>query len=504
MKIFIIATVLGLPFNLHAQFFNRIICIDEIIFDDDFFDLQVGPIPVGCEVIDCCEGCPGPGIMNVEVLYNSNAIEEIQIEQVQEMRPFADTKQRKPNKQMLVAPKKALKFEAKSSSFKNPNYIQPSLRLSKADIKNMRARLEKNPDEPIYADLEINQYSGAFRVNRFRHTIRLFLCFESNPARSDNIRLTNNTSDDNAAIMVDSRISSGCSNDRFFRTNDRISVENQLAITTCPGETIVFSDDNAVARTTADVWTNANSDTQTVDLQPRVQTTTSVWIVDNNAVQRALLTNQAVNELIVGDAFLNTNHCGIDINTNVNFNQVANNAAVTTITNALINTLNTNCGGLAPIQNNPNFFNAGQINVYYVNANLPGARAFACNGNNIIAVGAGATPESLVHEYGHLFGLGHAHPDNVNAAFAIDVTGDGVNDGVDFDGDGAVDFTNNNIMFGGAVGRTGFTEGQAHRMNFNTNSNLNTLNFRNGVTRNCQDQTINNQCPWIATDVPNN
>src|SRR6266545_7225842 len=49
---------------------------------DDFIRIPVPPlepIPVGCEIIDCCPGCPGPGVIDWRIRVEGNPVEALEV-----------------------------------------------------------------------------------------------------------------------------------------------------------------------------------------------------------------------------------------------------------------------------------------------------------------------------------------------------------------------------------------------------------------------------------------
>jgi hypothetical protein len=131
------------------------------------------------------------------------------------------------------------------------------------------------------------------------------------------------------------------------------------------------------------------------------------------------------------------------------------------------------CGGtwLNNLQTS-NFYQAGRLNVYYVDGAFTALNCIY--DRNVSVVGTQANNQSLAHEFGHAFSLGHTN--NIAS------------------------IPNTNVMHGGGAGRTNFTEAQCFRCNVNTTSVLNTNGVRTGPTRNCPDGTSSDRCPDLALD----
>src|SRR5262245_18136604 len=90
------------------------------------------------------------------------------------------------------------------------------------------------------------QTMAGFVVNRFSLRYTLIWCFPP-PLPQDRIRLTNNTSADNAVILTDYRTLAGCQNDLIHRTATTVGIGNALTNGACNSEVSVFSDDNAMS-----------------------------------------------------------------------------------------------------------------------------------------------------------------------------------------------------------------------------------------------------------------
>jgi hypothetical protein len=145
-------------------------------------------------------------------------------------------------------------------------------------------------------------------------------------------------------------------------------------------------------------------------------------------------------------------------------------------------------------------FAPGQINVYYIGdvkreepppgGGTDSVRGAMCglvlssppgdaNWNTILVSTLYKDAETLAHEIGHAFSLGHA-----NLVSGMPAT---------------------NVMYGTGMGRNSFTEGQCFRVNVNKNSALNLNGVRTGPMRMCADGTTSPTCPPLTLDVdPNN
>lgn len=285
----------------------------------------------------------------------------------------------------------------------------------------------------------------------------------------DWVALLNNAGNDDAVVLVDGQRTWHCADDEVWRGRSLIDVGDIRAQGSCNDEMAVFSTGDAFQfLSPAPGWTNSLRDFVVADLTPDLlQAPVTVWLLGPN------LQTRAQTDINRADAVYNTSRCGVAFNTNFQNadNQNARNLVGTDDANMCNATWITGLTGSA-------FFTAGQVNVYYVNVALPAARGLNCTNNrNIIVVSTTADNESLAHEFGHSFTLGHSN--------------------------GVTGIATSNVMAGGGAGRTEFTEGQCFRMNLNTGSTLNTNQVRTGAVRNCPDGTTNHLCPPLNLDVPN-
>lgn len=289
--------------------------------------------------------------------------------------------------------------------------------------------------------------------------------------------LANNAGSDSAVMVIDGARGGVCVNDSIFRIADeQIVLGNWDAPGACNSEVIVFSDGDAVALDDPGGVFSTSYGTFTVDLTPnRISVPLLVWRADGISGAAA----PATTEIALADDLFDDNHAGARFT--ATYNNVGTSDS-TSINDVAIDVWNSGSCSVASITGNAAIYNSTQINVYYTNQAFTG---WHCGTSNIIMIGSLATPESLTHEIGHAFSLGHTNS-------------------VDYNGDGSLDFASNNIMVGGGSGRDHFSEGQGLRMSLNASSDLNGLGYRSGATRTCDDSAITDVCPWLALDaVPN-
>jgi hypothetical protein len=446
----------------------REICIEDFVFIDRI------RVPVGCEAIDCCPGCPGPEILDWRIRYSDDIFQSVDLafsnlpEGSEQKLSVSDGIKMKEKGVYSVISKEAVIKGLPGMAKGRPPVASVSIDMDEDAVKRMR-EAGTDQDRMEYT-VTIDQMLGPVIVNQFRVIYRFRIC-RPPVLRQDKVDLDNNTANDRAIVMLTGRRLTGCiGTDREFdNTTDVAFIGNMLSNGTCSTESVVFSDDNAmeiVSPTT--VWTDSTGDRLPVPLDPMVAMPVSIWLVRAGA-------GVAANNDINNATFLyNDNNAGITFQ--VNTQDVSNNAnAVNTITQ------NGRCSAanLNDIQGSA-FYTANALNVYYVTGAFTAAN---CTADRLaVYVGNNANAASLAHEFGHSFSL-----------FGTDATWGHTNT--------VPGFGNNNIMWGGGPGtRDHFSVGQVFRFNVDNDSSLNTTGARVGLTRDCPATTASMDCPALALD----
>lgn len=436
-------------------------------------------VPVGCEIVDCCPGCPGPGLLDWRIRVAGAPLEGVTLS-FDRLPPEIAAKLQVRGSATMVAPGTLRVGQGETlimglpgemgdrppvgqmqlafNKSWQPKLVAPQQRMSKA-------ALQDSADEGAI-DISIEQFLGNVRVNEYRlhYGLNFNLCPQP---LTDRIDINNNASNDVAVELVDARRASGCVNDEVRRGGDIIGMGSVLSNGTCRSEVAVFSDDDAMQLLeNVQAWTDPLGDTLPVDMTPdRLMAPVTVWVARASA--------QATAQADIDNANLLYNSNNVGIGFNVTFQDVTANQ------NAL-NTIGVGCANVVAVVNSA-FFNANRLNVYYVNGAFTGVN---CNfSRNVQYVGTTANNQTLAHEFGHSMSLDHT---NGNAAFPT-----------------------TNVMVGGGSGRTHFSEGQAFRLNAQCSSTINANAVRNGPVRNCADTIAGNvacpnadtHCPALALDV---
>lgn len=443
--------------------------------------------PVGCEVVDCCPGCPGPGIFEWRINVGANYLAgaELRFDKLD----ASNLKQLKLSGNAKLDGNRIVLGRGASRISGLPGNIGgaiPIVSLAPIADKDAAAKLKssvrpgtggKDPDAGSIKDsIAVRQFVGGFEVNRFRSRYFINTCFPP-PSPNDRIRAQNIVGGDNVVVMLDARTSAGaggCGNDQVLRTTSERNVGNLLASAGCNSEVAVFGANNAMSWQTAVAsWTNAAGDLHTAALQPVINAPVTVWIANAGAAA------QAVNDVANANLLFAQNKVGIQFTPTYN-NISGNDAAVATIGTA-------SCGAVGAIRGSA-WYTANRLNIYYVNGAFTGencARTAPVGDGNISYIGTLANIASLVHEIGHAFGLRPAG----SGGHTNTVAG----------------FGNNNIMWGGGPpGRNHFSLGQAFRMNTHTDiwggTMLITDGLRAGPGRACPPLTTSNICPALGLD----
>jgi len=455
---------------------STVLCIDEII------DLEPERswIPVGCEVVDCCPGCPGPPI-DWRINVRGDLLEAVVLkfenlapEQASQLGIKGTGRWEGTNLQVGKGETLISGFNVGGSSAL-PVAV-PRLVVNKEGVRRLQQTAAGEADagkSPADQDKDrgqmevlVEQMIGDYVVNEFRFIYRITRC--PRPVLpSDKIDLDNNTTNDSAVILLDGRTgSTTCADDTIFRGSDIIDVGSVLTNGACNSEVAVFSDDNAMQfLTPVNSWTDPTTDVLRVNMTPILHAPVTFWLVRAGELARA------TGDLANANLLYNSNNVGIAFDGT--FQDISGTAGAA-------NTIGTGCANIGAIAGSA-FFTPNRLNVYYVDSAFTGVN---CTGNrNIIFVGTTANNQTLAHEFGHSFSLSPAN------------SGGHTNGLPGFDG--------TNIMQGGGAGRTHFSEGQAFRMNVNVTSTINVNGVRTGPVRNpaCAPLTTSNICPALALNA---
>jgi len=427
----------------------------------------IAVIPVGCELWDCCPGCPG-NFINWRIRVSGDTLESVvfQFDNLSaEAKRFLKIKgkARWEGNALRVEPGETVVSGFKYDPRALPPVATPRLFANKRILSRLRDELAQHAVASRDGQMEVvvEQSMGKYVINEARVHYNVTKC--AGPfGNTDHIALANNIGNDDAVVLFDAHPRSGNCIEDVFRRGKEIIFMGDLNPGACKTEAMIFSDDNAMALITP-TWTDSLFDKEPVTLGKILIAPVAVWFVDNDPGIR----NRAWWGISWADYYYNQNNVGIafsptytDISTNTNAVQL------------LDGTCNVNMIKAS------GFYRPNQLNVYYVNSLSLFARGRNCESDpNIIFIARTADEGTLAHEIGHALSLSHP------------------NDSPAIDGIGM-----ENIMYSGATGRTNLTIGQALRMNLNAKSMLNVNHVRLGFVRDCDDRTESGICPKLSVD----
>jgi hypothetical protein len=435
-------------------------------------------VPVGCEVVDCCPGCPG-GLDKINWRINvvGLPVESLSLKfsrlpkDVAARVKLGGTAQGTAENMLIGRGVGTISGLPTEISGRAP-VAQLEVGLDEAWMQDQAKKSDSadagdvgDTDEGNVGDIIIEQFIGKYRVNEYKLRYKFPLC--PRPL-SDRIVLQNNASADSASVLVDARRSTGCVAEESRRGGGVIGMGNVLANAGCRSEVAVFSDDDAMRLVEGvGAWTNALGDTLNVDLTPnRLMAPVDVWIARTGALATA------IGDINNANLLYNTNNSGIGF---------APVFRIVSGTPAAVATIGTGCGSAAGVLASA-FFTPGRLNVYYVNGAFTGVNCGLSR--NIQYVGTTANNQTLAHEFGHSMSLDHTNGDPA--------------------------FPATNVMVGGGAGRTHFSDGQSFRMNAQCSSTLNVNGVRAGPLRRCNSTipgnvvcpvAMDSHCPPLATDA---
>ena len=435
------------------------------------------PIPIGCEVVDCCPDCPKDGQLDWRVTFDERLFERVNLDfgqlQGESLRRIKVEGGRILKSNIELDRNGALIKGIQVDHGKIAPMVSVRLKFSDRELDRLRKSVWiHSTGRPIQYQFSVTQLLGEVIVNTYR--IRFDFshpewCEPRQEIRmQDKIVLKNNIGSDDAVILMDAWQGGNCVNDNIFRVSESKNVGNNRASEGCNSEVVVFSDDNEMRLvSTSDVWTSSlGGDTLTIDLEPPLELPVSVWLTDPSHYDRALIdfenTNAIYNDNNIGIQFHATYIYSDDIEVPECSASVESDSYVT-----------------------------NQHNVYYVNENLIGSDNNLVGANcgqnrNLIFIANSANLGTLPHEFGHSLGF----PKNSRHS------------------NNRPGFDNKNIMWsGGGSGRDHFSIGQAFRINTtdcyseNRCSVLFQNGFRDEPIRNCDVDDVSELCPPLELDT---
>lgn len=460
---FVIGAVLSAAMPASAGVnYNSGACVE---FVDTLEPIAV--IPVGCELWDCCPGCPG-NVINWRIRVSGNALESV-VFQFDNLSADAKRflkikgKARWEGNALRVGPGETVISGFKYDPRAVPPVATPRLFASKRILSRLRDELAQHAIASRDGQMEVvvEQLMGKYVINEARVHYNVTKC--AGPfGNTDHIALENNIGNDDAVVLFDAHPRVGDCIGDGFRRGKEIVFMGDLNPGACKTEAMIFSDDNAMAFITP-TWTDSVFDKEPVTLRKILIAPMAVWFVDDDPGIR----NRAWWGIAWADYYYNQNNVGISFSPT--YTDISTNTNAVSLFDGTCKVSEIKASG---------FYRPNQLNVYYINNPSFMLRGGNCpSDRNIIFIARTADQGTLAHELGHAFSLTHPNDPPVIAGFGTE-----------------------NIMWAGGTGRTNFTIGQALRMNLNDKSMLNVNHVRLGFVRDCDDRIESDICPKLIVD----
>ena len=514
MKAFVLAVGLAF-FPAFAAGFNYAIVQDACIGGAKHVpDFRIAPIPVGCELVDCCPGCPGPGPIEWRVRFESKIgtsaellFEGLSQEQVRTLKIRGSA--RRDGERILLHPGKA-RIGGIPYGGRAPGAVGM---LRPVASERAAGQLHALQDQHRPAErILVEQFMGPFLVNTFSWTWVPTPCIQ--PPKppdmtEDTLKVDAIAAGDDVKVMLDGRSTSdGCrdggsgSTERTFSTTGVTGLGNMLSPdASCRSEVAVFSKQHAMSLQ-ALTWTDYPGDLRTVTLGPLIDAALNVWITDETYRADAEDAAQKAHDLFID------NRVGVNLVWTVRNVTTVPNAppnAVDIVNAGVGDDLFADCLDLASIQHQP-FYVANTLNVYYVNKPWTGRNCaikvvpglcitspsppFVKADANITFIGTDSNPTTMAHELGHAYGMRPASGPGGHV--------------------GPPDFPAANIMFPSGststVPRSLLTLGQVFRMNIHSDGWGGSMMLQNNTTgrspRPCFPQLFDAACPQLKVPWP--
>lgn len=428
--------VIGLsPFSPFAVAFNQDmmtrICVAETIP----FDRQA-PIPIGCELVDCCPGCPGAGPIewriNLDAKIMTNAelrFEGLGAAELQKLQIRGAAK--RDGERIVLRPGRT-----RISGLPYKPDAAPAVGLLRASAPAQSAKrassMFRSGGAPSMTEqVMVQQFLGPFLVNSFNWRILIRPCIEPARARpkalEDKLRISGIDAGDEVVVMLDGRTSAGCRDggtssvpEWVVTSTGETPLGNVLSPEGCNSEVAVFSKKHAMKWEKAvSTWTNSTGDVHTTPLDPLVEAAVHIWVADDVTADLARTHIENARALYLA------NRVGVKFVDKIRkFSEVADSPPnPMEIISAGVDDEGIDCLALGPIQGST-LYVSNTLNVYYVNKGFKGRNCAikypptACPANpsmypradgNITFMGTWANSTTLAHEIGHAYGLRPAY-----------------------------------------------------------------------------------------------
>lgn len=437
-------------------------------------------IPLGCELIDCCPGCPAAGPIDARVRLDGEAVQRATLA----LRGGGHGEE----VVTIARGETWLPRVARAGSEGRPRESALSISLDPSVWKRWeRESASARPGTVLgTVSLTFEQLLGTIVVNASALSWTALACPPLQPC--DQIAQTGNTDGDRSVILMDARRqpgANGCSDDEVLRATETAQVGSVLRPAGCRSEVGVFSEGQAMTfREEVTDWRDACGDVVPVKLEPMLELPVKAWIAVSN-LDSLLWWGEPDPKVVVKEDFADAAQLYDENKTGIAFDWeprevepegwalIKEKLADTPVLDLLLepDVASAVCSltdGLESI----GFRDPDRLNVYYLP--LPFTGMICDDDRNVIFVGLVKKPGTLAHEFGHalsLLGPG-GHPNDLPG------------------------FEATNVMWvRDSTPRNHFSLGQAFRMNVDETSRLNVMGVRQGHTRRCLPDLTSEECP---------
>ncbi len=464
------------------------ICIDDAILDPEVVkDFQ---IPLGCELIDCCPGCPVDAPLDWRVRVDGNAIASAQL-------VFDDARPR------VEGNARSLERGARLGLGETHLYgLPPSPREGRAPAASLtltlvpgalaalkeRAARARGVAEAEVARVALEQLLGGVVVNDFLLELKLSSCQAQPAGICDEVAQQSNQGNDRSVIQLDGRRPDGsCFDDALFRATGSADAGDVRSQGSCAEEVAVYSKGDAMTLLVDPGFEDACGDAPSANLGPLLEAPLNIWVAGVGApsffgggVDLTALSGIHVAKAI---QLYDENKTGISFQATTRPlpGTLGGIASLALACTGIFNVPGVDAI-LTALKASPAYVQ-GEFNVYYLDLGIFSFTGANCSADrNVTFISTAASETTLAHEFGHAFAM-HGNQS----------TGGHTN--------GHMGFTKENLMWvNGGVARSHVSLGQAFRMNVDAASMLNLNSVRSGPQRSCPLLSSSPDCPSLARD----
>lgn len=385
------------------------------------------PIPIGCELVDCCPGCPGAGPLELRVNIDATIINGAELR----FEGLSDT-DLKGLKVSGAAKRQGERILLRAGATRitgvpYPNTTSGATAILRPVIaagaaKRMPSQAARPGFDRVTDHITVQQFRGPYLVNSFNWGFAILPCRKPPTpptALWDKLKIDGIAAGDEVIVMMDARTGSGCqdgsagmASEQLFASAGETTHPNLLSPAAgCNSEIAIFSKNHAMKWETAVPWTDNPGDVHTVTLDPLIKAEVHIWVMDDAT---AAVAETHFNE--ARDLF-RENRVGVLFEPKIR--KLPDATAAQTVRNG-VDPGSWDCLALDPIKATSAFYTANALNIYYVDMPVGGkncaikqtpsictysATAYPPGDANITFLGTVASLTTLAHELGHAYGL---------------------------------------------------------------------------------------------------